>query len=61
PLTPRLRRHLVKSVCADLIKTSHSNHPSTDQREQLANCIVTQLYPTLTGQESTDLKNSYYS
>ncbi|CAG7786332.1 unnamed protein product, partial [Allacma fusca] len=60
PLPPKLKRHLVKICCEDLIKKCHSNHPSTDQREQLAECIVSQLYPTLTGKENLELKNSYY-
>ncbi|CAG7784733.1 unnamed protein product, partial [Allacma fusca] len=60
PLTPPLRRHLIKVVCTELIIKCHSNQPSTDQREQLAECIVSQLYPTLAGKDRSDLKNSYY-
>ncbi|CAG7721865.1 unnamed protein product, partial [Allacma fusca] len=61
PLTSYLRKHLVKCVCEDLTTKCNSNEPSTDQRNQLAECIVSQLYPTLVGKERTDLKNAYFS
>ncbi|CAG7833183.1 unnamed protein product, partial [Allacma fusca] len=44
-LLPKIRRHLIKISCKELVRKSHSNHPSTDQREQLAKSIVSQLYP----------------
>ncbi|CAG7725414.1 unnamed protein product, partial [Allacma fusca] len=61
PLPPKLRRHLVKLMCQHLIKKTHSAMPSTDQRDQLAGCIVTQLYSTFTGKEYKQLKESYFS
>ncbi|CAG7731641.1 unnamed protein product, partial [Allacma fusca] len=58
PVTPKLRRHLVKLTCEDLIRKSHTDHPSTDQRQQLAHCIVSQLYPSLKGKEKQELQPS---
>ncbi|CAG7818066.1 unnamed protein product [Allacma fusca] len=61
PLQPKLRRHLIKILCQELVRKSHSVMPSTDQRDQLAMCIVSQLYPTFTGKQYKDLKESFYS
>ncbi|CAG7718309.1 unnamed protein product [Allacma fusca] len=52
----RHRRHLVKIMCQNLVEKTHSSRPSTDQRNQLAECIVSQLYPTFTGQKWKELK-----
>ncbi|CAG7831359.1 unnamed protein product, partial [Allacma fusca] len=35
--------------------------PSTDLRAQLAESIVGQLYPTLSGNERAEMKNAFYS
>ncbi|CAG7837108.1 unnamed protein product [Allacma fusca] len=40
PIPPKLRRFLVKTMCQNLVKQCHSAMPSTDQRNQLAECIV---------------------
>ncbi|CAG7733082.1 unnamed protein product, partial [Allacma fusca] len=61
PIPPKLRRFLVKTMCQNLVKQCHSAMPSTDQRNQLAECIVSQLYPTFTGKEWKELKDSYFS
>ncbi|CAG7730900.1 unnamed protein product, partial [Allacma fusca] len=60
PLPPKLRRHLVKTMFQHLIKKTHAAMPSTDQRDQLSGCIVTQLYSTFTGKEYKQLKESYF-
>ncbi|CAG7826042.1 unnamed protein product, partial [Allacma fusca] len=60
PVTSKLRRHLVKLTCEDLIRKSHTDHPSTDQRQQLAHCIVSQLYLSLKGKEKQELQHSFY-
>ncbi|CAG7826535.1 unnamed protein product, partial [Allacma fusca] len=44
-----------------LVEKCHSAVPSTDQRNQLAECIVSQLYPTFSGKEWKELKDSYYT
>ncbi|CAG7681514.1 unnamed protein product, partial [Allacma fusca] len=40
------------SSSENLLRGSNSKMPSTYQREQLAECIVSQLYPRLTGKEN---------
>ncbi|CAG7831951.1 unnamed protein product, partial [Allacma fusca] len=61
PLPPKLRRHLVKIMCQHLIRKTHSAMPSTDQRDQLAGCIVIQLYSTFTGKEYKQLKDGTFA
>ncbi|CAG7825830.1 unnamed protein product, partial [Allacma fusca] len=57
-LPRKIRRHLIKISCELLVRKSHSNHPSMDQREQLAECIV---YPSLNGMEKSEMKNCFYA
>ncbi len=56
PLTYALRRKLVHATCLELMKKTNSDRPSTDQREQLANCIVEQLFSYMSESEKQNLK-----
>jgi hypothetical protein len=53
-----LRRKLVKVTCVALMHKTNSTRPSTDQRRQLAECIVDQLYPYMSSSERLNLQVS---
>ncbi len=56
PLPPTLRHKLVRISCLALMKKTGSNYPSTDQRHQLSECIVDQLFSYMTSSDRAELK-----
>jgi len=56
PLKTTLRRKLVRISCHALMKKTNSDYPSTDQRQQLSECIVDQLFMYMSPLDKTELK-----
>ncbi|OXA45446.1 uncharacterized protein LOC110856920 isoform X2 [Folsomia candida] len=61
PLQLSLRKKLVSITCLALMNKTSSTRPSTDQRRQLADCIVEQLFPYMTEDERLNLKDAFFT
>ncbi|OXA53362.1 hypothetical protein Fcan01_10323 [Folsomia candida] len=61
PLNFQLRKKLVATACHTLMSKTNSSRPSTDQRSQLAACIVNQLFGYMSSQERINLQMSYFT
>ncbi|OXA39835.1 hypothetical protein Fcan01_25333 [Folsomia candida] len=61
PLQLSLRKKLVSITCLALMNKTSSTRPSTDQRRQLADCIVEQFFPYMTEDERLNLKDAFFT